>query len=468
MNMSNSKKIQLFYKLSIIGMVIGFITVGLCLVGFSATEYGNFNLYSAFCTQLGILSFGFQDGMLINYRKKQYDDMLPTLLRDLKFGFLFQTIILIISIIIIPACMIFSKSVASDTLIMMILAIISFYPITLLGNIRNAFSALGQFDIIGYVDFALKIDLLIGILLVVFCNFDVIFYIFVDIFAKLIVVIYLYYRIYKDYKKLCPQLQKPQASFKISDNFKKGMWILLGNWAFILIFSLDRNMLSNHAELVGIYSYAMFVISTIIQLILPLKSVIISQINEHTSKDNVYLMSKKLVYLITIIAILYIVFGQNIAIFLVNHLSNYLPGVLQNGTDIIEGLELSGFLLVILPVYICVNVLFSSLLTVKNQKLYALVETLNVIVTYIIYVSCVALMPQNVLYAVSIGTILNYFYTFLFQGLFLMGYKNIFKMFIITGIIAISCLGCIIFKQIYLLLILLVVICILAYKYFRR
>lgn len=302
--MTNDKKIRIFYILSALGMVIGMITIGLCLIGFNVEEYGNYNLFTTFTVQLGILSFGYQDGMLINYRKKQYHEVLPTLKRDIKFGFIFQTIILILCVLvafILPGLHI----MRGDSLAMLFYAMLNFYPITLLNNIRNALSATGRFNVVGYIDFFTKVYLFFSALLVVIFKFNVTFYILIDLVIKLSLVAYLYFMIFKDAKGISKEVdQKPLCSIK--DNFRKGLWILLGNWAFILVFSLDRNMLQNYPELIGIYSYAMFVISTIYQLLTPLKPVLITQVNEFMSKREVFFTTLRFTSILFIVSIIYI------------------------------------------------------------------------------------------------------------------------------------------------------------------
>ena len=135
--MDTQKRIRIFYILSVIGIVIGFATSAIALVSFNASQYGEYNLYMNYIIQLGVLSFGFQDGMLINYRKREYTDMLPTLKRDLNFGFIFQAVVLIFSILLVP--IFFKTELGSSQFIILTLSIISFFPVTLLGNIRTLF-----------------------------------------------------------------------------------------------------------------------------------------------------------------------------------------------------------------------------------------------------------------------------------------------------------------------------------------
>lgn len=429
--MTNDKKIRIFYILSLLGMVIGMITIGLCLIGFNVEEYGNYNLFTTFTIQLGILSFGYQDGMLINYRKKQYQEVLPTLKRDIKFGFFFQTIILILCVLvafILPGLHI----MRGNSLVMLFYAMLNFYPITLLGNIRNALSATGRFNVVGYIDFFTKVYLFFSALLVVIFKFNVTFYILIDLVIKLLLVLYLYFMIFKDAKQVSKEVdQKPLCSIK--DNFKKGLWILLGNWAFILVFSLDRNMLQNHPELIGIYSYAMFVISTIYQLLTPLKPVLITQVNEFMSKREVFFTTLRFTSILFAISLLYVLIGLHIANRLLSFILNLKPGIIANPEQVFEGLSISALLVSMLPLYVCINIFFNALLVIKNQVKYAMVEISNAILSVIVYVSFITIFKDNILMGVVYGSITNYFVSFLYNSIYLSGSVNTIKLLVIEG-----------------------------------
>lgn len=435
--MTNDKKIRIFYILSALGMVIGMITIGLCLIGFNVEEYGNYNLFTTFTVQLGILSFGYQDGMLINYRKKQYHEVLPTLKRDIKFGFIFQTIILLLCVLvafILPGLHIMQGS----SLAMLFYAMLNFYPITLLNNIRNALSATGRFNVVGYIDFFTKVYLFFSALLVVIFKFNVTFYILIDLVIKLSLVAYLYFMIFKDAKGVSKEVdQKPLCSIK--DNFRKGLWILLGNWAFILVFSLDRNMLQNHPELIGIYSYAMFVISTIYQLLTPLKPVLITQVNEFMSKREVFFTTLRFTSILFIVSILYILIGEPIASWLVGLILNAKPALFANPDQILQGISISSLLVIMLPLYVCINIFFNALLIIKNQRQYAIVEITNAILSVIVYVSFITIFKDNILMGVVYGSITNYFVSFIYNSIYLSGVSNSIKLFAIEAIAMIIC-----------------------------
>lgn len=467
--MTNEKKIRIFYILSIIGMVIGMITTGLCLVGFTNQQYGTYNLYFAFLTQLGVLSFGFQDGMLINYRQRDYKQSLSMLVRDLKFGAIFQIGVLILSLLIIPPLMQLIGHSDMTSIFVMILACVSFFPSTLLGNVRNGLSALGRFDIVGYFDFFIKVYLFLAILLVCFFKVDVIGYILIDIVLKFVLVIYLHYKIFKEAKEQAIDLTVEPSSFSIKDNFKKGLLVLIGNWGYVLVFTVDKTALSNHTALLGIYSYAIFIITTICQLFLPMKSVVITQVNEHLNFDQIYYMGKKLLLCVCCISLLYLSIGEPLLTFLITFIVNHFPGLLASGNDIIKGVSYSSLITTVLPLYICIHLYFTSFLVIKSQGKYALYGMINAVGSILIYGICVKLFSADILMAVIIGTIINYLFTFVFSGFILTGIKNAIKLFVLATVFIIGCVLLINANLNWILFILFIICCGYVYiTYFRK
>lgn len=436
--MDTQKKIRIFYILSLVGIVVGFAISAIALVSFSASQYGEYNLYMNYMIQLGVLSFGFQDGMLINYRKKKYEDMLPTLKRDLNFGFIFQTIVLILSLVVIP--ILFQIQFGSSQFIILVLSIISFFPATLLGNIRNAFSALGKFDIIGYFDFFTKVYMLVGIIIVSCFKLNVIVYMIIDIIFKSLIVLWLYIKIYKDYNNLDVKEEKHTSSFTIKDNFKKGLFILLGNWAYVLVFSLDKTFLQDNTTFLGIYSYSLFVLTTLNQLFIPIKSVIVSMINEEQNNRDIFNMAAKVTILVFSVVLLYLWIGEPIIMFLLQQVGQGISGISDKIGDITQGIELSGLITIGMPFYIVVHLIFMSLLLVKNQKRFAGYGIINAIVTFLIYYVCVNNINASPLVAVCIATVINYLVTYLFNGVLVIGIKEGIKLILLSLGLVLTCL----------------------------
>lgn len=464
--MTIEKKIRIFYILSTIGMIIGMFSSALMLVGFTDTDYGIFNLYLAFFTQLGILSFGFQDGMLINYRKQEYFDILPTLVRDLKFGLIFQIIVLVLSFII-PIIMFLNHN-TNSSIMAMFLAVLVIFPNSLLGNIRNAYSSLGKFDIIGYFDFFTKIYLFVGLFLVIIFKLNIFLYIAIDIIFKSLIVLFLYIKIFSDYKKLNINKSNYQYPFSIKNNFKKGLLILIGNWAFVLVFSIDKSMLANHAALLGIYSYAMFFFSTIQQLIVPLKSVIISQIDEKIGDKEIFIKALYLLIVISVIAFIYIIIGEPILSYILNFVVMHFPNLIASADALSQGLQCSSLLTIALPAYICVNIFFMSILTTKNQKQYAYFGTINAIISIIIYIGAIHLIKDNILLAVMIGTIINYLISFLLSAFTTTNLGYTLKLMLTLILIVIGGLAILYFNNIVLNIILLFSLIFIMYLFTKK
>lgn len=449
--MDTQKRIRIFYILSMIGIVIGFATSAIALVSISASQYGEYNLYMNYIIQLGVLSFGFQDGMLINYRKREYTNMLPTLKRDLNFGFIFQAVVLIFSIILVP--IFFKTELGSSQFIILTLSIISFFPVTLLGNIRNAFSALGKFDIIGYFDFLTKIYMLIGIIIVSIFHLNIILFMIIDIIFKFVIVGWLYIKIYHDYNKLNIKEKNTTSNFSIIDNFKKGLFILLGNWSYVLVFSLDKTFLHENTSFLGIYSYSLFVLTTLNQLFIPIKSVIVSMINENKKGKEIFNIATQITMLVFSVVVLYLWIGEPLILYLLGVVGQKIPGIVDKIEAITQGIELSSIITIGMPFYIVVHLLFMSLLLVKDQRKFAFYGIINAIITLFIYFICVNTIKSSPLYAVSIATVINYLITYLFTGTIVIGIKDGFKLIVFSIFLMIISLFLIQFNNIFMFII---------------
>ena len=439
--MTQSDKIRLFYILSIAGAVIGFLTSFLLLGKLSTDDYGIYTIYITFVSQLGILSFGFQDGMLINYRKKEHDKVLPLLYRDIKFGYLFQMIILIITIILIPITMKYLFNLPNENIVILILAIISIFPASILGNFRNAFSALGEFKKTGYIDFYSKVYLLISVLILIIFNLDVYTYMILDIIFKTFIIIYLTINLKKEIeRKQIKQYEKTEYKFKVVDNFKKGLYILLGNWAFIFVFTMDRSFLSVDPAILGLYAQSFFLLMILFQIFLPIKSVLFTTINEKMSEKEIIKIIKKICLVGYLLVALYAFVGYPIIetiIINMKEATDNLDMIFKlDGYN--EAFKLSRLITMILPMYFSIQMVLNNLIMLKRHRTYTIIGIVNLLISFVIYYSLIKLTNLDLLYAIVFGTIVNYIISFILNMVCLVSLKYsiyFFLQFLLSGLI---------------------------------
>ena len=427
--MTTNKQIKIFYLLSLLGTGLGFFTSMCSLAFFTQVDYGLYTLYLTYISQLGILSFGYQDGMLINYRKKKPEEIILRFKDDIKFGYLFQFIVLIASIIIIPFCLKYFFNQSGDNYNILILAIISIFPTTIIGNFRNVYSALGEFSILGYVDFYTKVYLLIGVIAIKLFNLNVFQFIYLDLIFKTIILLYLLYDLKKKVD-LYQDHEQIECNFTIKDHFKKGLYVLIGNWAYVFIFTLDKNFLSVDSEKLGLYAYSFFILTVAFQLLIPVKNVIVSTINEHMSKEEINDLIHRVCSILYLILFVYVFIGCPIIEFVLNYaINNINLGVSfsQKLLGFYNAIDLSRYITLILPLYICIQLILTNLIMLKNQKLYSIMACINFVLTFVIYYVIVNFTNMNILDAVVVATLTNYLASFLLNVYVLTSLKDTIK-----------------------------------------
>lgn len=118
---------------------------------------------------------------------------------------------------------------------------------------------------------------------------------------------------------------------------------------------------------------------------------------------------------------------------------NAKPALFANPDQILQGISISSLLVIMLPLYVCINIFFNALLIIKNQRQYAIVEITNAILLVIVYVSFITIFKDNMLMGVVYGSITNYFVSFIYNSIYLSGVSNSIKLLAIEAIAMIIC-----------------------------
>lgn len=118
---------------------------------------------------------------------------------------------------------------------------------------------------------------------------------------------------------------------------------------------------------------------------------------------------------------------------------NAKPALFANPDQILQGISISSLLVIMLPLYVCINIFFNALLIIKNQRQYAIVEITNAIISVIVYVSFITIFKDNILMGVVYGSITNYFVSFIYNSIYLSGISNSIKLLAIEAIAMIIC-----------------------------
>lgn len=439
--MSENRSIKLFYFTNLFSSALGGIGGLLLLALLSQAQYGLYTLFATFVLQFMILSFGYPDGILIDYRKDDGNINLRSVSKDLRYITKLQIGILILTLIGFNLLNICLFHFETNLTIIINIALCAVMPQALIDNFRGIYISLKDFNNIAKIDaFNKSYLILLVIPIIFFFKSPYLIYIFMafDVTLRLLFLLYLFYNFHKKYKT---QIQASvDEHLAPSRHFKKGLFLLIGNWLVILIYSLDKMFLSNDNQTLGLYTQALFFFGIIYQLIMPFKDVIFVKINEKMSNHDIFVFS---MYMMVIIFLLISIFSYVVVpggLYLCNFIANMhiqMFGINDIATKFLEykdALSLSQLLVVMIPTYITVQLVLDNLLMIKMQSHYAFKTLVNFIIAFLIYVVCVNTAPTMLLGVVS-GTIIMSIFLF-FNNLFsVTNFRCAIKGLLLMGVI---------------------------------
>ena len=405
--MTNSKDIKQFYFTNLLSSVFGGIGGFLILGLLSQEDYGLFSLFLTFILQFMILSFGFPDGLLIDYRDENGKIDIGLIKYDINFAIRFEIKIIILSLILFNILNFLILHLNQNLTIIINYAICGMLPVTLIEIMRCIFISLKDFKNVAIVDAFNKSYLFILILPLFFVRLDVFMLIFLDVLLRLIFITILLYRFLKKYHNI-----KEIKTHHPKRHFKKGFFLLIGNWLVILIYGLDKMFLSTSEHELGIYTQALFFFGIIYQIVMPFKDVIFVKINERMTNIEIFhfstLMLLSVYLLISVFSFILIPLILFLCHVIIQLNQESLTALAQQFLDYTKALELSKYLVLMIPTYITVQLVLDNLLMIKMQQKYAFKTLINYIIVFSVYVICINIIFRgNLLSAVSLGTIIN-------------------------------------------------------------
>lgn len=412
--MSDRKSIRFFYLSNVISSCLGGIGGLLMLILLPQQQYGLYVLFTTFVLQFMILSFGYPDGILIDYRDDNGNININDVNQDLHFFLKFEFYIVLFCLLIFNTVNILFMHLDQDLTVVINMALATIFPANIIETFRAFYISLKDFKNISFIDIFNKSYLVLMVIpIMLFWNKPYMIYMFMlfDIICRGAFSLYLYSNYKKNYM---PKLsQKPQYQHKINvkRHFKTGLYLLIGNWLVIMIYSLDKMFLSNNDNALGIYTQALFFFGIIYQLIMPFKDVIFVKINEKISHQELFLLAINMMvgifFIITIFCYIVIPGGMSLCHMLVG--TDNLPQLVYIiGNKFLEyehALSLSQILVVLVPTYITVQLILDNLLMIKMQSRYAKKTLFNFVIVFMIYVALVNIIPDQ-LHAVMLATVI--------------------------------------------------------------
>lgn len=359
--MKNKKFFILFTLSSILSMLTTFIMIGY----FGEKPYGQFTLYILYISFFALLSFGYQDGLLLNYRQKELSENHKNLKLELLFMSVFQFGIFIITLVI---------ALFMHLEIIWIYAILAMFPSIIITLLKNIFQATSHLNTMIMADFILKILTFIGLIIIIFFGLELDAYLIFDIIIKYLImfifIIYLFIMT-KDFKNNKQENKMTKKS--IFNNFNVGFFVMFGNWILVFLYGMDKIFLKSNATALGTYTVAMSCISIFITLLLPIRTVFLTSVRIDITKNEI----RKIVKILNLIGILLAIVYTFIVLPLIIRLN-----ILQQFQDAFYVL---GILCVLLPVIINVQIILSNILILKHNKLYTQINILLIVIFFMAF-----------------------------------------------------------------------------------
>lgn len=366
------------------GILIGFILPIILPID----QYAYLKTYTFYISYIGILHFGFVDGMYIKYGGKNLIDLdrEKVKLEHIIFT-IFQSFITIICLII---------AIAKNDIIMILFSI-SIIPMNTISFFSLIYQSVGDFKKYTKISYIYtSLFLLLNIILMIFNIKNYLLYCMVSIFANIIVFIYLELKFFYDYKDV-----KFKYDSNVFNNFKVGIFILVGNMSVMMFYAVDRWFIKLFytVEDFAYYSFAISMLNIINVLV---SSISVTLYNYLSRDKNIDKIKKLKIYFIILgvfsnLAYFVLAFIINIA------LTKYLPSL-----NIIS-ISFASY-----PYMMVINALYLNLYKIeKDEKRYLKIVLIMVIIS-IIYNTIAMIISKNpisIAFATTLSFITWYFYS---------------------------------------------------------
>ncbi len=364
--MSIKKGVVYVFISYIIKLVISIFTGFVLPKILSIDSYANIKLFQVYITYIGVLHFGFSDGMYLRIGGKNIETIKKTeILEEFKTFKIFQLVIAIVAVII---------SVCLRNEILLLCSIVIF-PINIAEYLKKIYQAIGQFD--KYSKFT---------------NIDTIFIFIVNVFLLFIIktdyyrtyifgyiVSYLIYWILIELeaKKIFVE-EKVKSNIKyLIQDIKSGFVLMIGNFCDTIFMSIDRLFVQNLLGSIqfAYYSFAVSIEGIINTFSTPINIVMYNYLCNNKEREKV--INAKKYILMFFSAILAIIFPVK---FIINiGLEKY-----KNALDVLFLLFATQYISIIIR---CIHVnLYKA---EKRQKRYfkimIIIVVLSILLNLILY-----------------------------------------------------------------------------------
>ncbi len=317
--------------------------------------------YAIWSSYMPLFTLGFQDGMFLNYRDKDFFASSKMILYEFLFMFMFQVVIYLFLMFFV-----FGK-LESEYIIY---AFVSMLPINMLSVIRGILQSAGKTTLMAVLDLVMRLTILFTVVITMFLGLDYQGYIFLDIFTKFILLIlfsiYIIKLLFK-FGDFDVVISMNDVFHRFKNNFSSGFMLLVGNLLLVFIFTMDRFFIGEQVDssvevAVSTYQKAWVFLNMFIMLLAPIKTVLMSTIDRDMSDTKISYVTSLLLYVSIFICSVYLLVVYPLIIrfeFLVDYQDVFYVLI---------------YIMMIIPVMVNLQVHLINLLLLKFNKVFALIN----------------------------------------------------------------------------------------------
>lgn len=396
------KGILYVFSANIISLLVGAVLSFLIPYLLDIDDYGYYKQFTLYLSYVGLLHFGFNDGIYLEYGACNYEDLKKSQFRMYFRYLLYQQ--LIVSLILFLLIFL----VFNDQNRLFIFSFVSINMILL--NLAKYFSYISQvtkrFVLYSMAYLVEKTALIIPILFLFLVNMKVFQYVILSQTIINLLLIMINIIIYKD---IVFGYKDRQNKKEIKRILSLGISLMLGNFLIIMIFNIDRFMIGLLLPIrdFSVYSLAVQFLSIILVFVTSV-SMLIYPYLKRKAEVNYKMYYQKLSQIASIFSILSLSLFFPIQYIITNYLPQFKASI-PIFLILLPGVALRG------EIDIVFNNLFKSL---KKQKVYFTIAIFVLLIAIVLNLLFYHLFHS--LYAFSYATLLTFICWYLLSDFYLM------------------------------------------------
>lgn len=368
------------------GVIIGFVVPAVL----SVDSYAYLKTYTFYLSYIGLLHFGFIDGMYLKYGGKELEA-----LDKREFKLEHRVFIIIQSIITI---FFIGLAFYKNDMIIFLFAL-SIVPINTVAFYKLFYQSIGDFKKYVNVSYVYTLIYLITnvLLAIVFRSKNYIGYCITSILANGIVFLYLEYKFVIEFTKI-----KVKYDRKVWNNIKVGFFILLGNLSVVMFYAIDRWFIKLFYTVndFAYYSFAISMLNIINVLVSAISVTFYNYLAKDENEEKVKKLKRYFIILGAFASLGYFALAGIVNIILKKY---------------ILSLNIIAISFAAYPYMIVINALYVNLYKArKNEKKYLKVVLLMVIISTI-YNTIAMLLSKNSV-AIAIATTLSFITWYIYSS----------------------------------------------------